>query len=623
MCRPLEQFDHLRSGAQLREATSGSDPCSPGGRNPHGYYVLGTEIASGSDGDVFSAVRVFAQGSGLEPQPVALKRIKLLGPKPRKHAHTELRVAATATGAGGHEHLVRLLDFFGGSDGLDNVVFLVMQMCAFGLDDLIAAVQEAGEVAPTSAGGTALGMRARFAEFELRRLLQQMVEALSFLNHLRIIHRDVKPENILWAQQQQQQQRLQPVELGGGIYKLCDFGVCVFADTLSSPKGRAAGRVLSRSPSSSGAGGSSRRGRSAAKTRGHSSTAMSIQELSPEYPSSSPQSESTISSKNATSRRRAVRATSSDRIPRRDEGQNARLWVPCQGRGGTLWTMCPEVLRGEAHDASCDIWSLACVLFEMAFLEKPFTSLEMLAYQNDPSNKLPRLRLLQQQPQPLAASTTPTRATGRKQTSRLASMVQESPLKTPALKWIYSKDLKNVIQVMLTHAREERPTAQELQADSDMKQLLLAVSHMSSKHAEGGTDKVKLCPSGVTAEDYFRVVQESETNNRATTCPPACLGDARQALQTRLVPMQDEAGVATPGVETAPSVELGRRPSQTQLTPFPHAGGTAASGVERASAVGSGRCSQTQLIQFPDDGGRLPALPSASRPRNGTGGVAR
>ena len=56
---------------------------------------------------------------------------------------------------------------------------------------------------------------------------------------------------------------------------------------------------------------------------------------------------------------------------------NERLELPLRGQKancGTLWTMAPELLRGKTHDASCDIWSLACVLpLLMAFLWKSKT----------------------------------------------------------------------------------------------------------------------------------------------------------------------------------------------------------------------------------------------------------
>lgn len=49
---------------------------------------------------------------------------------------------------------------------------------------------------------------------------------------------------------------------------------------------------------------------------------------------------------------------------------------------GTLWTMAPEVLANKPHGANCDVWSLGIVLFEVAILEKPFTTKDLLAYKN-------------------------------------------------------------------------------------------------------------------------------------------------------------------------------------------------------------------------------------------------
>lgn len=56
--------------------------------------------------------------------------------------------------------------------------------------------------------------------------------------------------------------------------------------------------------------------------------------------------------------------------------------------------MAPELIRGGVHDASCDIWSLACVVYEMVYLDKPFSSMDLLAYQNDHNAELPKVVVL-------------------------------------------------------------------------------------------------------------------------------------------------------------------------------------------------------------------------------------
>lgn len=39
---------------------------------------------------------------------------------------------------------------------------------------------------------------------------------------------------------------------------------------------------------------------------------------------------------------------------------------------GTPLYMSPETLKGQGHDMGSDIWSLGCVLYELAQLESPF-----------------------------------------------------------------------------------------------------------------------------------------------------------------------------------------------------------------------------------------------------------
>lgn len=44
----------------------------------------------------------------------------------------------------------------------------------------------------------------------------------------------------------------------------------------------------------------------------------------------------------------------------------------CQTQTGTPYYTSPEVWSDKPYDAKCDIWSLGCVIYEMAALHPPF-----------------------------------------------------------------------------------------------------------------------------------------------------------------------------------------------------------------------------------------------------------
>mmetsp|Transcript_142091 Transcript_142091/g.250575 ORF Transcript_142091/g.250575 Transcript_142091/m.250575 type:complete len:712 (+) Transcript_142091:148-2283(+) len=265
-------------------------------------YRLGPHIAAGADGDVF---RGLAKESGME---VAIKRVRLSSAIIQRHAHQEIiavfhsrKMYAEEVGnprATGHPCIVGYLDWFAGPAGLDREVCIVMELCNFGIGELVHTgkvmrseyeklwkaqqplqpQKKSSEEKPKQPATINQSLY-RFPEREILKVMFQMLSALSFLNRHGILHRDIKTENILWNH-----------GIPEGSYKLADFGVA-FCEVDDSSQ-------------------------------------------------------------------------------RTDD---------C----GTLWTMAPELLgRRCPPGPSCDVWSLGVVLYEMAFFDKPFTSLELLGFRN-------------------------------------------------------------------------------------------------------------------------------------------------------------------------------------------------------------------------------------------------
>jgi NIMA (never in mitosis gene a)-related kinase len=83
--------------------------------------------------------------------------------------------------------------------------------------------------------------------------------------------------------------------------------------------------------------------------------------------------------------------------------------------------MSPEVVKNQPYNAKCDIWSVGCVLYEMATFQRPFV--------------------------------------GDKLMSIFESIVNDP---APSIINLYSKDLNAILKSMLTKDAAERPSAVEL-----------------------------------------------------------------------------------------------------------------------------------------------------------------
>ena len=144
-----------------------------------------------------------------------------------------------------HPHLVHAVDWFPGLTGVDREIFIVMQRCDFGLDDLIRSVYDLrrsylqrwtdsgsvagwrmnGRISTLSEEQKLFQQKHRFSEREIRKFLSQILSALVFLNRLGIVHRDLKSENVLWARDSTGPIGRASSSMWSGNYKLCDFGI--------------------------------------------------------------------------------------------------------------------------------------------------------------------------------------------------------------------------------------------------------------------------------------------------------------------------------------------------------------------------------------------------------------
>ncbi|CAF0928417.1 unnamed protein product [Adineta steineri] len=111
-------------------------------------------------------------------------------------ADTDLRTLRTV-GSGENPHVTTFYTAL--VDKRDNQLLICMEACETSMEKFSTKMHQINEV--------------QHLDLLLKRMINHMVDALSFLKTKNILHRDVKPSNILINQN--------PV-----IFKLCDFGIC-------------------------------------------------------------------------------------------------------------------------------------------------------------------------------------------------------------------------------------------------------------------------------------------------------------------------------------------------------------------------------------------------------------
>ena len=148
-------------------------------------YIALEMIGEGAFGKVYKGQRKCTN------QIVAIKQIVKQGKseKDLKNLRQEIDISRRLY----HENIIQLLDSF----ETNNEFCLVSE---FATGQLYEVIEE----------------DKRLPESEIRKITQQLTSALYYLHENNIIHRDIKPQNILLS--------------ANGVIKICDFGFARFFD---------------------------------------------------------------------------------------------------------------------------------------------------------------------------------------------------------------------------------------------------------------------------------------------------------------------------------------------------------------------------------------------------------
>ncbi|KAJ6464045.1 kinase-like protein [Mycena sanguinolenta] len=180
-------------------------------------YVIETDIGKGSFATVYKGYHEVTN------QAVAIKTVlrQKLSAKLFENLQSEIQILKSLS----HRHITKLIDIV----RTDRNIYLIMEYCSGG--DLTNYIKKRGRVetlqyAPSEGAALQFYPHPRTGgldEIVVRSFLRQLARALKFLRHRNLIHRDVKPQNLLLTPAPPEElARGHP--LGVPILKVADFG---------------------------------------------------------------------------------------------------------------------------------------------------------------------------------------------------------------------------------------------------------------------------------------------------------------------------------------------------------------------------------------------------------------
>lgn len=194
-----------------------------------GEYNVGAEIGKGSFANVYKGIHVPSK------KAVAIKAVQMgkLNKKLVLNLESEVQILMNIK----HPHIVQLIDYYKTS----STVFIVMEYCSLGdLSYLFLRRKEIVKSLPFIAS-----MFDRYPTVSgnglhpvlVRHFLQQLASALKFLREQNLIHRDIKPQNLLLCLSNLSQQESKEAGYKGiwglPVLKLADFGFARMLPTAS------------------------------------------------------------------------------------------------------------------------------------------------------------------------------------------------------------------------------------------------------------------------------------------------------------------------------------------------------------------------------------------------------